>query len=272
MKKIGIIGCGSIATVLAKAIDEGIVNADIISLFDFISEKCYYLAANLKNSKPLICKNFNEFLKSSSMDLVVEAASQEAVKEYVPKLLNKGVDVVILSVGALLDEKFYSILLRASKAGKSKVYIPSGAIAGIDAIKAASLVGIKEVILVTRKNPKSLSNESLKKLGIDPNNVREAVKVYEGQAEKAVHHFPANINVAATLKLASNAPVKVLIYADPNISKNIHEIFIKSDVGEINIRIQNVTHPENRKTSYIAALSAVQLLKQLCNGVITIGT
>ncbi len=268
--RVGIIGCGAIGSVIAKALDSGLVGAELVALYDVVEVKCLRLAEGLRHSKPRVCRGFRELL-GSGVELVVEAASQEAVREYVPKLLRAGISVVVLSVGALLNESFLREVREASKAGRSAVYVPSGALAGIDAVKAAALAGISKVTLITRKNPKSVSPEALRELGLG-GEVREPTVVFEGSAEKAVKVLPFNINVAATLRLASRTPVHVRFVVDPSVERNIHEVVVESRAGRIYVRVENVPHPDNRKTSYVAALSAIELLRRLSSGYLIVGT
>jgi len=268
--RIGIIGCGAIGSVLFKAFEDKVVDDELVALYDIYPDKCRELVEKSSNVKPVICSEF-ECLIRSKPDLVVEAASQEAVREYVPKLVSNGISVVVLSVGALIDEELRKTITEKCRETGARVYVPSGAIAGVDAITALSLEGIDRVILITRKNPRSISRESLEKLGFNQEIDRETI-IFEGSAEEAVRRLPFNINVAATLKLASNAEVLVRFIADPSVDKNIHEIILESKTTKIHMVIENTPHPQNPKTSYLAALSAVKLLKKITSEALIVGT
>jgi len=200
-------------------------------------------------------------LLEAKPELIVEEASQQAVKELVPKLLRHGVDVAVLSVGALLGRDTYREVLEASRQSRASVYIPSGTIAGIDAVKALANVGVKRVVVRTYKNAQAFDRSTLEKLGV--RGVRGRTMIYQGSGEEAVRLFSANVNIIATLALASGVIPWVEIYADPDLERNIHEIEIESNASRIHIRVENVPHPQNPRTSYLAALSAIQLLKQL---------
>jgi aspartate dehydrogenase len=148
-----------------------------------------------------------------------------------------------MSVGALLDLRVKS----------SRIHVPSGAIGGLDAISAADLAGIDEVLLVTRKNPSVL----------DLDNTEEKI-VYEGNAAEAVRRFPREMNVAAALALTVQPDkVKVQVVSDPEVTRNVHEVQVKWKHGEMLLRFSNDPHPENPKTSALAAWSAIRLLQQL---------
>jgi aspartate dehydrogenase len=135
----------------------------------------------------------------------------------------------------------------------SRLHVPSGAIGGLDALSSAALAGIDEVVLVSRKNPRAL----------DLNN-KEPKVVYEGTAEEAARLYPREMNVAATLALTVKpAKVKVQVVSDPAVQRNTHEFQVKWRFGEMFLRFANDPHPENPRTSALAAWSAIKLLQKL---------
>ena len=262
---VGLIGCGVIGSVLAHAIDEGEAeNTRLIIVYDLVLQKSQKLVSEL-STKPKIARNFAEFARCKDVHLVIEAASQDAVRQYASKVLQAGKDLMIMSVGALVDSKLTNdIRTLAYNAGR-KVYIPSGAIAGLDGLKSAAIDRIDEVILTTRKPPKGLKGVSyLEQRGINIDALGKPKTVYEGLALEACKLFPANVNVAA-LSLAGIGPqkTKVRIVADPTIRRNIHEIRVKGKFGEFTVHIENVPSAKNPKTSYLAALSAVATLRKV---------
>lgn len=155
-----------------------------------------------------------------------------------------------------------------------KVYIPSGAIAGLDGLKAAALGRIDEVTLTTRKTPENLRDAPyIEKRGVDIGAIEEPTLIYEGPALEACRLFPANVNVAASLSLAGVGPEKtrVRIIADPTLRKNVHEIDVKGEFGCLKVHVENVPSPDNPKTSYLAALSAIATLRKITED-IQVGT
>jgi aspartate dehydrogenase len=241
VKIVGIIGCGAIGTLIAQAVEKGIVECDGLILYDYNPEKAERLQ-RLLNVPAKIVMNVDDMTKLKPM-VIVEAASQEAVREYVDRILAKNVELIVMSVGALLDLNVKS----------DKVHFASGAIGGLDAISSAALAGIDEVILTTRKSPKILNADS-----------RQQNSVYEGNAKEAVKRFPREMNVAATLALvAGTQKVKVRVISDPEVNRNVHEIKVKWKHGDMFLRFENEPHPENPGTSALAAWSAIELLKEL---------
>jgi len=218
------------------------------------------------SSKPRIAKTFDDFIKVEDLDLVIEAASQEAVRQYASKVLEAGKDLMIMSVGALVESELTEEIRRSTHSTGKKMYIPSGAIAGIDGIKAAVIGRVKHVTLTTRKPPTGLIGAPyFKQSRMNPNELEEPTVIYEGPVLEACRLFPANVNVAATLSLAGIGPekTKVRVVADPTIKRNIHEINVKGEFGELRICAKNVPSLDNPKTSYLAALSAIATLRKI---------
>lgn len=272
LKKIGLLGCGAIGTQIALAIDAGKIPAKLTHIYDFERTKAESLASKLV-TRPEIVEN-PHLLSSNPVDIVVEAASQDAVRNHALSVLQNHRDLLIMSVGALLDESVFEILLEACKEFKKTIYLPSGAIAGLDAIKSVR-DELESVTLVTTKNPKSLRGARFfddKK--IDADSIVERTTLFDGPAKDAVALFPANINVAALLSIAGlgSERTKVRIVADPNTDKNTHQIEAKGRFGKITISVENVPDPANPKTSRLATLSAVECLRQACSDDIRLGT
>lgn len=264
MKRIGLLGCGAIGTDIAIAIDLGIIDAKLTHIYDFSKEASKKLAAKLKN-KPMITENVG-LLAAAPVDLIIEAASQEAVKDNALTILQNRKDIMMMSVGALLDETILEIIIDACKDFNKRIYLPSGAIAGLDGIRAVKSE-LDSLTLVTTKNPNALKGAKFfdtSKINLD--DLKSRTMLYEGTAEDAVKQFPANINIAALLSLAGIGKIrtKVRIIADPMVEKNIHEIFAEGKFGKFSIRVENVPSESNPKTSRLAILSAIECLKKIC--------
>lgn len=266
IRRIGLIGCGSIGNVIARAIDSGAGGAAILEgVYDIYPEKAEALAATLSR-RPQVTTSPEELIHLPKLDLVVEAASQRAVRELGLKVLSARRDLMIMSVGALVDSQLLDSLVRMAVRANRRIYVPSGAIAGLDAVKAASAAMITEVTLTSKKAPKALKGSAyVDALAPALSELAEPKVIFEGSAAEACKLFPANVNVAATLSLASLGPdkVRVRIVADPKVHKNVHEVHLKGVSGELVARTANVPSPHNPATSYLAALSAIAMLKRL---------
>ncbi|MFZ3384475.1 MAG: aspartate dehydrogenase [Candidatus Methanoperedens sp.] len=262
MLKIGVIGCGAIGARICKAIDNGIISAQLIGFYDRSSENCEVLLRALKN-KPAISSP-EELI--SKADIVVECASQAAVREHGLSVLEMGKDLMVMSAGALMDQDLLNKFIQTARKNGCRIYVPSGAIAGIDGLKSASMASIDKVILSTTKNPKGLSGAPfIVENNIDPGSFREKTLIFEGNAKEAVRAFPANVNVAASLSLSGIGAerTQVKVFVDPRALRNIHEITVIGDFGTFTSRIENVPSPDNPKTSLLAALSAIATLRKI---------
>lgn len=263
MIKIGVIGCGFIGSQICKAVDSGVVEAELFGIFDFSSEKTDGILKELKFASPLKCTP-EELI--DACDLIVECASQEAVLKYALPAVQKGKDLMILSVGAFQNSDFRSSLQKEAVKHHSKIYIPSGAIAGTDGLKSAAAAHLSSVSVTTRKPLSGLAGSPyLTENNIDLDQIKEPTLIFEGQAAEAVLAFPKNVNVCATVSLCGIGfdETVVRIIADPTISENIHELEVHGDFGHMKMTIENKPSPQNPKTSYLAALSAVSALKKI---------
>ncbi len=270
--KIGIVGCGAIGLYVAKAIETQLkAKAVLFAISDIDQIKIDNFLSKIK-SAPQIC-SLKELIKKC--DFIVEAASASVSADIAKKSLSAGKDVLIMSVGGLLKEP--SILKLAEKYN-ARLYIPSGALAGLDGLKGASIAGINKVTLTTRKSPKALEGAPfLTENNIDILNIKEEKIIFEGTAQEAVKGFPKNINVAATLNLICNVgarctvPLHIRIVAVPGLKTNVHEVEVEGSFGRLLAKTENVASPDNPKTSYLAALSAIAALKGALDNV-RIGT
>jgi len=271
---VGLIGCGSIGTVIAKAIDGGKAGElELVAVYDIVREHAERLVKSLSKT-PMIAETSGDLIRRRDIDLIVEAASQDAVREYAVKVLREGKDLMVMSTGALLDENLYQEVLDMARRMGRKVYVPSGAVVGLDNVKSAALEEIESVTLTTRKPPVSFEGAPfIKERGVDLTSIREPKVLYEGPAREAVKLFPRNVNVAASLSLAGVGADRtwVKIIVDPNVKGITHEVRVKGAFGELMTKTVNRPFPDNPKTSYIAALSAIATLKKV-SGNIDIGT
>ncbi|WNY27657.1 aspartate dehydrogenase [Methanolapillus ohkumae] len=265
MIKIGVIGCGFIGSQICMAIDSGFIEAELTGIFDFSGEKVNSVLSELKNASP---QKLNPEQLSEICDLIVECASQEAVLKYAPPILSNGCDLMILSAGALQNRDFYALLQKTALQHDCKVYIPSGAIAGTDGLKSAAVAGLNSVTVTTRKPVSGLiGSPYLLEKKIDLSQIKEPILLFEGKAADAVVAFPKNVNICATISLCGIGFEKtvVRIIADPNIHENIHELEVFGEFGHMKMTIENKPSPQNPKTSYLAALSTISMLKRITN-------
>jgi aspartate dehydrogenase len=221
---------------------------EITALFDRIPERARELEAVCHGK---VFSDFPSFIQGD-FDLVVEAASVNAVFRYGKEVLSHKKDLVVLSVGALADPGFREGLVATARAHGKKIRIPSGAILGLDNLKIGQISRIDRLYLRTTKGPGSLGIQT-----------GERWLIFKGKANDCIRQFPKNINVAVALGLAAGREADVEIWADPAVDRNIHEIFVEGEFGDVYIRVRNVPSPDNPATSFMAALSILTLLRNL---------
>jgi len=267
--RVGILGCGAIGSRIAKSIKTQCNDhAVVAALFDINPAKAQNLQKYIPQ-KNIVKKSYQDLLASS--DLVVEAVNAPDTHQLVRSALLAKKDVLVMSVGKFIEGE--SILKLAQKQGV-RVIIPSGAIAGIDAIKAASLQRIDRITLTTRKPIYGFAdNAYVQERRINLSQIKKETILFNGNVREAVKCFPQNINVAATIALASNAKdkMRIRIATSPEFKVNSHEIEVVGEFGRLTTKTENVVCPDNPKTSYLAVLSAVRTLKEYFQGV-KIGT
>ena len=252
MLKIGLLGCGNIGHIIA-------VHASgfgISAVYDKVPERAEEIAA-LAGAESF--EDFESFLAADS-DIIVEAASVNAARSYALDVIRAGKDIVIMSVGALTDMEFRKQIREAALAHKRRVYIPSGAIFGLDNLKIGRISRISRLLLRTTKSPASL--------GLEADSRK---RIFSGKANECIKAFPKNVNVSVAMSLAAGQDTDVELWIDPAVNRNVHELFFEGDFGEAYIKVTNFTSPDNPATSYLAALSILSLLEELSDPIV-VGT
>jgi len=207
-----------------------------------------------------------EALLATRPQAVLEAASHEAVREHLVPLLEAGVNVVVLSAGALADDALRRAAEAAAARGGALFYVPSGGIGGLDALKTACLAGVDQVSIQVAKPPAAWKGiDFVEKSGVDLDRLQAPHVLFEGPARQGVPHFPQNVNIAAVLALAGVGMdrTRLKVVADPALTLNTHTIRVSGASGRITLVLENVPSPENPKTSWLACYSALAALQSL---------
>lgn len=268
MLKIGIIGCGTIGSKLTRTIVEDFSETScLIGINDIDKNKSEILANSINPSPPILSQE--ELINSA--DLIIESASKEVCAKIARIVISKSKDIMVMSAGGLIDSLD---LFEEAKIKSCHIYVPSGAICGLDGVKSAFIGGIKSVVLTTRKPPLSLNDAPyIAKNKIDLFGIKGEKIIFEGSAREAIEGFPQNINVSVILSLAGIGvdKTRVRIITSPDYKLNIHEIEVDGEFGKLATRTENIPSPDNPKTSFMAILSAIATLKGILSNV-RIGT
>lgn len=255
--KVGLVGCGNIGADLCIALNKGDIAAEIRALTDIDQAR----AELLHNSFQLNAEVCGLDENAASVDFLVECASHEAVEPVVKAAMAHHKDCLIMSVGGLMKSPE---LLKQARAHNVQVRVPSGALCGLDGVRAAMEAGLHSVTITTRKPPKGLADAPyLVEHGISLDDLAGPKVVFEGSAREACLAFPKNVNVAAALSLAGIGPeeTQVRVIADPGATVNSHEIAAEGAFGRLQAVTENHPSPRNAKSSYLASLSAVAELR-----------
>jgi aspartate dehydrogenase len=255
--KVGLVGCGNIGADLCIALQRGQIPAGIVALTDIDESR----VRTLQRSFQLDARGCELDECVALSDFVVECAAAEAVKPVVDACIAHRKDCLVVSVGGLME---HPELFDRAREHHVQIWLPSGALCGLDGVRAAMEAGLHTVQLTTRKPPKGLEGAPyLVENGIDLENLSEPLVVFEGTAREACKAFPKNVNVAAALSFAGIGPeeTRVRVIADPAATQNSHEVYAEGAFGALRAVTENLPSPRNVKSSYLASLSAVAGLR-----------
>jgi aspartate dehydrogenase len=258
MKTVAIGGLGAIGLQLARALDAGVAGLRLVAVAARDHAKA---KANLRDFRAPPGVVTLDCLAEA--DIVVEAAPAEVFEQIAAPAIDAGRIFVPASVGALLPRMH--LVRRAQETG-ARIVVPTGALLGLDAVRAAAEGRVDSVTIESRKPPRGLEGAPyLVEHGIDVSRIQAPQRVFEGNALDAAAGFPANVNVAAALALAGIGPIRtrVEIWADPTITRNVHTIRVEAEAARFTMTIENVPSPDNPRTGQITALSMLACLRGL---------
>ena len=256
---VGIAGLGAIGLHLARALDQGVEG---LSLHSVAARDHTKAAANLAGFRkaPAIVG----LADLAEADIVVEAAPSSVFEAVATAAIARGRIFVPSSVGALLPRMH---LVEEARRTGARIVVPTGALLGLDAVRAAAEGEVASVTIETRKPPRGLVGAPyLEQHGIDVLAVKDEKKlVFKGNAYDAAQGFPANVNVAAALALAGIGPQRttIEIWADPHVTRNTHTIRVDAAAARLTMTIENVPSEENPRTGKITPLSILACLRGL---------
>ncbi len=255
---VGIAGLGAIGLPVARALDAGIPGIRLIAIAAGNAKRARDRLAGFRDRPAVVAA-----AALAEADIVVEAAPASAFEQIALPAIEAGRILVPASVGALLP--LMHLVARAAETG-ARIVVPTGALLGLDAVRAAAEGGIDSVAIETRKSPASLAGAPyLAANCIALDGLAAPREVFAGNAREAAAGFPANVNVAAALALAGIGPerTRVRIWADPAVTTNIHTIRVQSAAARFTMTIENVPSAENPRTGRLTPLSILACLRGL---------
>ena len=266
MTSIGIVGVGAIGRAIMKAADAGSLSVRVAAVTSRDEKAAREFLATLKSPPHYL--DLRKVINAS--ELVVEAAGGDVVADLAEKVFAAGKDLMVISVGALLDHP--EVIEDARRSGR-RLLVPSGAIAGLDGIKSASVGAIDHVTITTRKPPAGLEGAPyLIEHKISLAGLAAEREVFSGTAREACRGFPANVNVTAAVSLAGIGAdrTRVRILAVPGLKRNCHDVEVEGEFGRLHVRVENVPS-ENPRTGKLTALSIIRSIRDAVDSV-RIGT
>ena len=254
---VAIAGLGTIGMKVAEALHAGIKGLELTAVSSGGREKAEAKLAAAGISAPML----DNAGLAAAAEIIVECAPSAAFIDIARPALEAGCTLVTVSGAALLDAPE---MVEIAERNGGKIILATGALLGLDAVRAAAEGDIHEVRMVTKKPPRSLEGAPyLTEHNIDVMALTEPLMVFEGSAREAAHGFPANLNVGAALSLAGAGPdaTRIEIWADPGLDRNTHTIHVDADTVRFSMTIENVPSEENPGTGRVTPLSVIATLR-----------
>jgi aspartate dehydrogenase len=257
--RVAIGGFGAIGGAVARRLDRGLPGVRLVAVSAQDAARAARRVAELERPVPVIPLG----ALAAEAEVVVECAPAAAFRAVALPAIEAGRIFLPVSVGQLLEQD--DLVARAAATG-ARIIVPTGALLGLDAVRAAAEGTIHSVTMVTRKPPRGLAGAPwLERHGIRLDDLAAPLKVFAGSARDGARGFPANVNVAAALSLAGIGPdrTRLEIWADPGVSRNTHRILVEADSARFEMTIENVPSEANPRTGKITALSVIAALRGL---------
>jgi aspartate dehydrogenase len=258
--KLAIAGLGSIGLAVARRVDAGdIPGLSLATVAARDHDKAHRNMAGFRTQPSIVALGD----LAEHADVVLECIPGQHFAEVARPTIERGRIFMPLSVGQLLN---HMDLVERAKATSARILVPTGALLGLDAVRAVAEGEVHSVTIVTRKPPAGLKGAPhLVANSISVDGLTEPLRVFAGTAREAIKGFPANVNVAVALSLAGIGPDRttVEVWADPAVTRNTHTIAVRSDSSDLTMTIANIPSPDNPATGKVTALSAIAALRRL---------
>lgn len=262
MKRIAVIGAGALSKIFCEQIQKQL--SQQYCIVAIMSRNIEHADSLAQKVSALPCTIIDQLL-SVKPDIVVEFASRDAVAEYGETVLKTGCDLVVVSIGALSNDTLKKRLETVAKEANRKIYVPNGAVGGLDLMQTFAAMGPCKVEIQNTKAPKSLAGTPHLKDKVLSET--EAEILFEGDVATAINGFPKNVNVAVASALASESmnTATVSVKSAPETTRNTHSIRLTNDLMQAQLTISSRPDPANPKSSTSTAYSVVALLKNLAS-------
>lgn len=258
-RTVGIAGFGTIGRQVGRALLESLPGLTLAAVTSGNRDRAEGILAELGSNAPVVDPD----TLAELCEVIVDCAPTAAFTDIVSPALRAGRTVITVSGAAILQ---HPDIVELAARGRGQLILATGALLGLDAVRAAAEGQIHSVTMITRKPPRSLRKaKHIIDQGIVLDNLAEPLQVFAGSAREGAEKFPANVNVAAALGLAGVGPerTQLEIWADPALERNTHFIVVDADSARLEMKIENVPTEENPGTGKITALSVIAALRSL---------
>lgn len=265
MHKVGFWGCGNLAKIIAEKLSDGTVTGyQIVGAYDIDPDAAGKLS-QICGSKA--CGSMDELIELMP-EYIIEAVSPVVLKKEAFRIIRRGINLIVLSCGAMADDSFASRLAEYAEKSKAKVYLASGAIGGFDIMGAARLMGNLKASVINEKSPEALNGAPYLK-GRLLDKEKEELLFY-GTAREAIDFFPQNLNVAVAAATATSGVdnTSVCLKSVPGMALNTHIIELEGNFGNASLKISSYPSANNAKSSEIAAWSVLYILWKLRRSIV----
>tara|TARA_B100001123_G_scaffold448699_1_gene610961 strand:- start:742 stop:1563 length:822 start_codon:yes stop_codon:yes gene_type:complete len=256
---VGVAGFGTIGAVVSHRLDQGVFGLRLVAIAARNIDKARLQVEQFSNPVPIL----DHSMLADMADVIVDCTPASVSREIAEQVLQAGRILVPLSIGVLLEHPEL-IDLAVQRGGR--IIVPTGALLGLDAVRAAAEGRIHAVRIVTRKPPRGLEGAPyLVEKGIDITDLKEPIQVFSGNARDGIIGFPGNVNVAVALSLAGVGAdrTELEIWIDPRLERNVHTVVVEADSARFTMNIENIPSVENPSTGRITALSVIAALRGL---------
>ena len=270
MRKVALIGYGAIARITLEQIAEN-NSAGLVNISGVVVRQNREAETRSALGDSISVVTSVEELIRLAPNIIAECAGQEAVHEYAKPILLAGIDLMVISTGALGDNTLRNSLIKICKRNGTKIVVPSGAIAGLDGLNSLRIGGLETVTYDSTKPPLAWKGTPAEQI-FDLKKISKRTELYTGPARSAAKLYPNNANLAVTVALAGVGleKTRIQLIADPNVApNNVGEIIAKGKFGELRVECRGLPAPENPKTSATTALSLAHAILKKTNTILT---
>jgi aspartate dehydrogenase len=256
--RVAVAGLGAVGFKVATALDRGIPGLQLVAVSAADEERATARMAGFRHPPEVVPVG----RLAATAEIVVECLPPSLFPDVAGPVLARGGTLVAASVGALISHE--DLVTEAERAG-GRIIVPSGAVVGLDGLRACAEAGLDEVRLVTRKPPTSFGSEVFHDGIVATGSTHEPLLLFSGSARDAIRLFPINVNVAAAVSLAGVGADRTVVevWADPTVSRNHHRLEVRGAASEFAASVVNLPDPDNPKSSAITGYSIVAALRRL---------